>query len=39
MRVIDSIGDLIELIGGPRKWHRATRGDHAFAAHDMPMPN
>ena len=37
MRVIDSIGELTELIGGPRKWHRATRGDHAATGLDMPM--
>jgi phosphoglycolate phosphatase len=35
MRVIDSISELTELIGGPRKWHRATRSDRGIAAQEM----
>ncbi|MBP0588471.1 phosphoglycolate phosphatase [Paraburkholderia sp. LEh10] len=35
IRVIDGISELPELIGGPRKWHRATRVDHAIAAQEM----
>ncbi|SIT49077.1 Phosphoglycolate phosphatase [Paraburkholderia piptadeniae] len=35
MRVIDSIGELTELIGGPRTWHRATRIDRGIAPQEM----
>jgi phosphoglycolate phosphatase len=36
MRVIDTIAELTELIGGPRKWHGSTRIDHGIAGQEMP---
>lgn len=35
MRVIDTIAELTELIGGPRKWHGSTRIDHGTAGQEI----